>query len=258
MNNVTKIDEEALGDESSEMARSAVETARSSGTLEKKIKTPVPRLRKSAGGEVGRRVRMASILRLSDVLLERAVAAYDRLFNLDTREESEIYLEVGTQLARGGRRDEALEALRTAAEQRPDDGAPWVQIARLYMQKHAYKAALDAFKKAGDRGETGFKFHYKYAEALIAVDDHEGAARELKLAIDARPEAHEALYRMASAQDRLGRHEEAAEALKKALELQPDEIVYHQSLGFTFESMGRRKEAIKCFKAALDLERTKK
>lgn len=208
-----------------------------------------------ASGATQMRYRMASLLRVSDGIVSRAVSAYDRMFAIDTAEKADIYLRIGQDFARAGAPDDALEALRQCLEFDPHNVEAWVEIARIRLGQQAPGAAVDALESARAVSVPRFEIHFYLAEALTDLGDHEAAVTELKHALRIEPDVPEAHYRLGVALDTLTRHEEAIGAFERAIELAPREVSYHQSLGFTLESMGDRKAAIACFKHALDLER---
>jgi len=217
-----------------------------------------PSARPKSAVEAQIRFRLASLLRLSDNIMRRMVGAYDTIFELDTQDKASIFLQMSQELAHEGKVDEALEALRGAAELHPDDPTPWIRIGEMYLQRKAPEAALQALKKARALGDESAALHLSIADALVMQDKHVAAAAELELAADKAPDSAETMYRLGTVVDHLGRFDEAVEALARAVELDPEEVTYHQSLGFALESAGRRQDAIQCFKRALELERRRK
>lgn len=221
---------------------------------------PLPSVRspRARGGGVESetlvRYRFASLVRLSDNLVGRAVRAYDSLFDIDREQKAEIYLDMGREFIRTGKMAEALSSLRRAVQIRPDMGAAWMELGCVYMRKQALEAAEQAFRRANDLGEATPRLHSLMAEALVGLGRDEEAIMELERCALLSPQQPRVWYRLGVLNDRLGRYDEAIEAFEQAIELSPTEAAYHQGLGFTLESMGRRKEAIKCFKRALSLE----
>jgi tetratricopeptide (TPR) repeat protein len=210
--------------------------------------------RSAASSEAALRFRLASLLRLSDNWVTKAVGAYDRLFELGTTDQAEIYLEMGKEFARGGKLEEALEALRKAGDLRPEDGEPVFEVGLVHLHKQAPEAAVSAFTRARALGVTGYRLHKALAEALIQLERLEEALTELQSARDLDPEDPDVSYQLGMTFDHLGRYDEAVAAYERAIEIAPDAVAYQQSLGLTLDSAGRRKDAIKCFKRALELE----
>jgi tetratricopeptide (TPR) repeat protein len=217
---------------------------------------PAPRAAARADGESRLRFQMASLLRLSENLLSRAVSAYDRLLSLDPRDQSEIYGTMASELSSRGNLPEALVALRKAQELSPDDPEIALEIGLLQLKRQAPEAALLSFEQAKRQGASGSRVHEAVADALILLERYEEAVVALRAALAGAGGGADTHYRLGMALDRLGRYSEAVDAFRSALELRPADVAFHQSLGFTLESMGRRDEALRCFKRALELERS--
>ncbi len=202
------------------------------------------------------RFHLASLLRLSDNLVSKAVGLYDRLFALDQRDETAIYLELGKDLAREERFDEALVALRKVLVARPNDSEALFELGMIHLKRGAPQAAAGALEKAKKAGVQSHLLHLRLAEAHSLQENLDAALVELEAAIALKPEIPDGHYQRGILLDRLERYPEAVGAFETAIELDPTEIRYHQSLGFTLETMGQRKNAIRCFKRALELERS--
>jgi tetratricopeptide (TPR) repeat protein len=209
----------------------------------------------NGSGETKLRFQMASLLRLSENLVNRAVGAYDRLFALDPRDQCEIYLQMGKELAHRGNLADALEALRKALELCPQQLETHVEIGLIHLERGAPQAAVQAFEQAKQLGAPSQRLHKALADALIALERYDEALPELESALRLEPDVADHYYQLGTALDRLGRYPDAVKAFQVAIQLAPNEVPYHQSLGFTYESMGKRTEAIRCFKRALELER---
>jgi tetratricopeptide (TPR) repeat protein len=203
------------------------------------------------------RFHVAALVRVSDNIVSRAVEAYDRMFGLDERDESEIHFEFGKRLADEDRLDDAVCALRKVVRARPDDVQALYELARIQLRRGASHAAIDALQKAKAAGSSDTKVHLLLADALCREEKLEEALKETEAALALDPDAADTHYRRALLLDRLERHAGAAEALESAIRIAPRVVRYHQSLGFMLESLGRRKEAIRAFKRALECERAR-
>lgn len=201
------------------------------------------------------RFGLASVMRWSERLVDRMVTAYDRVFALNEEDTADIYMNLGTDLARKGNAEHAEEALRRTLALQPDNGLAWFHLGVVQLRREASAAAVEAFNKAHEHNFNSFELHFYLAEALAEIDSHEEAVAELYKALEQQPESAEAAYRLGVALDHLKRFEEAVAAFQIAIAHGPREVTYYQSLGFTLESLGRREEAIEYFKKALSLER---
>lgn len=212
----------------------------------------------AAGQKLGpSRVRfgLASVLRWSERLVDRVVSAYDRLFCLNEQDTAEIYMHIGTDLAKKGSPEEAVVALTHTLAIQPENGQAWVQLGLVQLKQEASAAAVEAFERAKQLGCDSFELHFHYAEALVDLERTEEAVTALYTALEKQPGSAEAAYRLGVALDQLERYEEAVAAFKIAIAHGPRVVSYYQSLGFTLESLGRRDEAINYFKRAVNLER---
>ncbi len=201
------------------------------------------------------RFYVASLMRVSDNLVSRAVNAYDRTFALDKREQSEIYLEIGKKLASEEKLDDALRALRRVIHARPDHAEALFEIGLLHIRRGVPRAAIEMFERAKAAGMKTVKLHLLLADVLGREDRLPEALREIDAATAMKPDVADTHYRRGVLLDRMERHDEAIESFEEAIRLSPSEVRYHQSLGFALETAGRRGAAIKCFKRALELER---
>jgi tetratricopeptide (TPR) repeat protein len=203
------------------------------------------------------RFQLASLTRISDNLVSRAVYAYDRLFGLDDREEGEIYFEVAKKLALEDKVDDAIAALRKVLKTAPKHPHALYELGLLHLRRGAPLAAITTLQQAKAAGIAERKLHLLLADALCREERFAEALAELDVALEMKPETADTHYRRGLLLDRMERHADAAAAFEKAIRLAPREVRYHQSLGFTLETMGKRSDAIRCFKRALEVERTR-
>jgi tetratricopeptide (TPR) repeat protein len=214
-----------------------------------------PLAARKGGGPYSTQVRvgLTGMLRLTERLLERMVSAYDNTFRLDQSDLADIYLNMGLGYARGGKGDEASEALRKVLEMEPQNAIAWYELGLVQLRQGATAGAIASLERAEQLGLDGFELHFHHAEALADLERHEEAVEALVKALKKRPDSAQATYLLGVTLDKLERYEEAAAVFRKAIEYSPREVVYYQSLGFTLECLGRRDEAIECFKRALQL-----
>jgi tetratricopeptide (TPR) repeat protein len=200
------------------------------------------------------RLSLATVLRLSERLVERLVSAYDNAFRLDNRDAADLHLGMATSFLKGGKAEDALAALRQVIDLQPENGLAWFQYGLLQLQQGASASSVQSLEQARRLGFESFELYFYLAEALEDLERFEEAVETLVQALKRQPESAEATYRLGLALDRLGRYEEAIAVFKRAIDFAPREVGYYQSLGFTLECMGRRDEAIEYFKKALTLE----
>jgi tetratricopeptide (TPR) repeat protein len=201
------------------------------------------------------RFQLASMLRVADNLVSRAVGAYDRMFALDQTETGDIYLQMGKQLAREDKLDEALEALRKVPESKAQHAEAMYEVGLIHLRRGAPQAAVELLRKARASGFRHQRLHLQLARVLGSLERYDEALRELDTVVELSPDLADGHYQRAIALDHLGRYAEAVDAFRTAIHLCPTEVRYHQSLGFTLETLGKRRDAIQCFKRALEMER---
>jgi tetratricopeptide (TPR) repeat protein len=203
------------------------------------------------------RFHLATLTRISDNLVTRAVQAYDRMFGLDDGEAGEIYFELGKKWVGEERFGEAIAALRKVLRTKPNHPEALFELGTLHLRQGAPLAAIAMLQRAKAAGHADHKLHMLLADALCREERFEEALTEFDCALSMKPELAETHYQRGLLLDRLERHAEALASFEEAVRLAPKNIRYHQSLGFTLETMGRRTEAVQCFKRALEVERSR-
>jgi Flp pilus assembly protein TadD len=204
------------------------------------------------------RFHLATITRISDNLVTRAVNAYDSVFGLDRRDQEEIYFEVGKKLIEEEKIDEAIATLRKVLRIQPDHKEALFTLGTLHARRGAPVAASAMLLRAKAAGYADRKLHVLLADAMCKGEKFVEALAELDAAVALKPEIADTHHRRGVLLDKLSRHEEAVSAFEQAIKLAPKEIKYYQHLGFSLESLGRRADAIQCFKRALEVERVQK
>jgi tetratricopeptide (TPR) repeat protein len=135
---------------------------------------------------------------------------------------------LGVLLASLGRLDEAVEALRRAADLAPQDAATRRALADTHYNIGVRHARRQRWSEAVASYETAIGFDRLLPEAFngagIALrrlhDDHAAVAM-FDEALRLRPSFAEARYNLAGALAALGRYAEAMESCRTALELRP-------------------------------------
>jgi eukaryotic-like serine/threonine-protein kinase len=149
-------------------------------------------------------------------LIDKSIASARRAVDLDPADTRGL-----TALALGyaaaGRRDEALQALRTALQRQPRSD--------------------DLRRQLG--------------EILVRGGSVEPGLAELREAIRLRPDYAENQAALAAALFSRGRYEEALPATVRVIELQPDNPIAYQRLGATYHILGRLDEALAQYRRAM-------
>ena len=134
----------------------------------------------------------------------------------------DAHLNLGNTLYKQGRYEEALDATRVAAEQRPD-----------HINTHANLGVI-----------------------LNALGRFEEAETHLRRAIALNPNHTEVLYSMATLRFKQQRYGEMLELLQRLIDIDPSHAKAHVSMGAALFYLGRSDEALQSFDQALSLDPT--
>jgi len=150
---------------------------------------------------------------------------------------------LGMELLRRGRTDEALRAFATSVERNPGDPRLQANLGHALMQDGRPEEALRAFDEALrlDPGYTTARFNRGAALAALGRDEHAVAEYRRVLRDDAAMVP--ALYNMAGALRRLARFDEALPPLAEAIRLQPTHAGARLAQALTLIRLGRHGEA---------------
>ena len=135
-------------------------------------------------------------------------------------EPEDSHYELGLELARQGRHDEAVAELQRALQTGENLGETYLELGRSYEALGRTEKAIKAYSQA----------------IRIKADLTEGY-RNLGLAYD-----------------RSGQFLNAIRMHMKAIRLSPDDVELRKNLGFAYFNVGSYSEAIKAYKQALELD----
>ncbi len=156
------------------------------------------------------------------------------------------------------RQEEAIELLRTMADQRTDRTGPLVRMGDLLRSESRFEEAIVAYDEAQERSpdlaEDDWTFLYKRGIALERAKDWERAERDLVQAIDLNPDhAHLLNYLGYSWIDRGENLAEGEELILRAVNLLPNDGFIVDSLGWAYYRTGRMDEAVEALERAVTL-----
>jgi prepilin-type N-terminal cleavage/methylation domain-containing protein len=134
-------------------------------------------------------------------------------------EPEDSHYELGLELARQGRHDEAVSELQRALQTGENLGETYLALGRSYEALGRTEKAIKA-----------------YSQAIRIKADLTEAYRNLGLAYD-----------------RSGQFLNAIRMHMKAIRLSPDDVELRKNLGFAYFNVGSYSEAIKAYKQALEL-----
>ena len=123
----------------------------------------------------------------------------------------------------------------------------------LYNQGR-YEEALDAYRVAAEQRPDYARVHSNVGAALNKLDRFEEAETHLRRALALDPQVRNAHRHLSDALYNQGRYEEALEAAHVVVEQDPDSLGAHVNLGVTFAALGRFEEAETHLRRALALD----
>jgi len=136
----------------------------------------------------------------------------------DVREQSQILVKEGVDLAHQGKLDRAIETMRKAVETDP----------------------------------TNAVAHTKLGYLLLDSDANDDAMKSFDEALKQNPRAHAAKTGRGIVMARAGQLDEAEAVLKDSLALNPDPVRAHYELGLVYEKKGDLQKAIAEYKEGLE------
>ncbi len=157
--------------------------------------------------------------------------------------------------------EKGLAFLQQAVEKDPADPLAHAGLALGYSLL-GHERLPDAFVRAGaaakralELGETLPETHLALAENKLYWDwDLEGAAAELRRALDLNPSLGQAHYDYSWYLEAVGRHDEAYAAMKRAIELDPLVPLFHAALGWQYWFASQHDAALAEARKSLELE----
>ncbi|MFH0827599.1 MAG: tetratricopeptide repeat protein [Candidatus Omnitrophota bacterium] len=147
-------------------------------------------------------------------------------------------------------------ALQNAAKLEPQNISIFKSLGILYLQRKNFERAESTFKFIIGVSESDSEAHFYLANSLDEQKKRDAAVKELKSAINIKPDYHQALNYLGYLYVEENKNfTEAEKLIKKAVEIEPENGAYIDSLGWLFFKQGKIKEAIKELeKAVLLLE----
>ena len=197
---------------------------------------------------------------------------------------------LGNALYKQGRYEEALDAYRVAAEQRPnyakvhgnlgmtlnklerfEEAEAYLRRAialdpktkrRYYHLGNAlygqgrYAEAVDAYRVAAEQHPDDARIHSGLGVTFSGLGRSEEAEAHLNRAIALNPRHTEALYSLATLRFEQQRYDEMLALLQRLIDIDPSDAEAHVSIGVALFYLGRSNEALRIFDQVLSLDPT--
>jgi len=165
-----------------------------------------------------------------------------------------LYNDLGVELARLGRTDEALACYRRATASNPNAyvahynlGIELAKLGRLDEAIQHYEAAIRLNPKA-------YRVYNNLAAALRRLGRTEAAIRAYEAGLRVNPRAHLTHHNLALELAQVGRMREAVQHEQEALRLRPDYVPARLNLADALLAEGQFAEAQRHFEQALELD----
>jgi protein O-mannosyl-transferase len=160
-------------------------------------------------------------------------------------------IDLGNELARRGRTEEAARHFEAALRVAPGSADALYALGGLALSENRYADARAKFEEAARRHPDFAPAHIQTAVSLIREGRPSDAIPHVERALAIRAGSPEALYVFGSALDAQGKAAEAEAKYEAALKARPDYPEAHVNLGDLLLARGRPREAIPHFEAAL-------
>ena len=161
---------------------------------------------------------------------------------------------LGTQLEKEGRLQEATDEFKLALLAKPDYAPSFNNWGIVLDKQGRLEEAMQRFKQAIDRNSGYADPHYNLGASLEKMGRYDEARQEYQTAIRLKPAYADAHYNLGVAWGRQGNLDEAAREFKSAIKLKRDSPDAYNNLGVTCERQNKLDEAIACYEVALRLD----
>lgn len=144
---------------------------------------------------------------------------------------------LGTDLDKEGRRDEAMEKFRAAIRTRPDYTQAHKNLGVVLLETGKPQEAMAEFHQALQINPSYADAHYSLGVLLERQGQLDDALTQFTLACQANPTHADAQYNLALQLMRKGLLQQAIEHLQNTIRLQPDSADAHNNLGFVYQQL---------------------
>ena len=161
------------------------------------------------------------------------------------------HLNLGINLYKQARYEEALDIARVAVEQRPDFALAHVNLGAILNALGRFEEAETHLRRAIALDPQKKSAHFKLGNALYNQARYEEALEAARVAVDQHPDFASAHIVLGIACAALSRFEEAETHLRRAIALDPQKDAY-LNLGDVLYNQGRYEEALDVTRVAIE------
>ena len=182
--------------------------------------------------------------------IDEAVTSFRRALELDAN-WYDAHNGLGLALLRQNRPTDALRHFELAATLDPHRGAAFAGRGAALAQLDRLDEAFSAFQQSLERDPYIADTHANMGAILARRGDLAAAVQRYEEALRLQPESARTRHNLAVALVRMGRLEPAVEQFRQAIRLEPTYIPARGGLGQTLLMLGRADEAVAVYEAAV-------
>ena len=184
------------------------------------------------------------------------IDAIEALRNAHKNEPNNLafMVQLGEFLRQGNEVSEAINILEKATELAPEDANAWANLGVAFQQEKRITDAKIAYEKALALNPKSAAISSNLGAMAREAGELESALGYFEKALEIEPNLAEAHSNLGSTLQGLGRLDEAEASYKQAITLQPDFANAHSNLGNTLKRLGRLDEAEASYKQAIALQ----
>ena len=174
------------------------------------------------------------------------IDAIEALRNAHKNEPNNLafMVQLGEFLRQGNEVSEAINILEKATELAPEDANAWTNLGVAFQQEKRITDAKIAYEKALALNPKSAAISSNLGAMAREAGELESALGYFEKALEIEPNLAEAHSNLGSTLQGLGRLDEAEASYKRAIALQPDYAEAHHSLSFTLVKSGKLKEGL--------------
>ncbi len=202
-----------------------------------------------------------ALLRSCALLIERSggseTTAYcsDQLENAKRNDSSDLMAAAASVYGAQGEENRAVEALRFAVKERPDDAELQLQLGKDLMALDDLDSAENAMHRAIDLRPDFWEGHFYLGYVEYVRGRYEATANAWRVAVRCAPQRSTMYSNLAAVFHALDRRDEALEVLERAVEVSEDvDAAVFSNLGTLYFEDARYAEAAASFERAVALE----
>jgi tetratricopeptide (TPR) repeat protein len=160
---------------------------------------------------------------------------------------------LGSELLRRGRLDQAIEQFQAAIQAKPGFAVAYYNLGNALELKGRREEALEHYRIALRLNVREPDVYCNIGDSMVAARHFNEAVEVYQKAVQLAPDRVNARNNLALTLMLLGRHQEALTQIDEALRLAPENHEVHNNLGNIHAEQGNNEQAILCYQKALAL-----